>query len=138
MEIIEINGPDELGKAARAIAVRLADSPVVALRGSMGAGKTTLVRSLGEAMGVCDEVTSPTFALVNQYCAADGRTINHFDFYRINRLEEAFDMGCEEYFHSGDICLIEWPERIEALLPDGVLNVEIEIADKDRRIIKIG
>lgn len=106
---------------------------VVALFGPMGAGKTTLVSAIMEHLGSADTVTSPTFALVNQYYTADNQPIYHFDFYRINSLAEAFDMGYEEYFYSGDLCLVEWPEKIEGLLPDDVMVVRIEPLDETSR-----
>lgn len=106
---------------------------VVALFGPMGAGKTTLVSAIMEHLGSADTVTSPTFALVNQYYTADNQPVYHFDFYRINSLAEAFDMGYEEYFYSGDLCLVEWPEKIEGLLPDDVMVVRIEPLDETSR-----
>lgn len=106
---------------------------VVALFGPMGAGKTTLVSAIMEHLGSTDTVTSPTFALVNQYYTADNQPVYHFDFYRINSLAEAFDMGYEEYFYSGDLCLVEWPEKIEGLLPDDVMVVRIEPLDETSR-----
>ena len=106
---------------------------VVALFGPMGAGKTTLVSAIMEHLGSADTVTSPTFALVNQYYTADEQPVYHFDFYRINSLAEAFDMGYEEYFYSGDLCLVEWPEKIEGLLPDDVMVVRIEPLDETSR-----
>lgn len=109
----------------------------VAFYGAMGAGKTTLISAIAARMGSADTVTSPTFALVNQYRTADRQTICHFDFYRIDRLEEAYDLGYEEYFFSGDLCLIEWPEKIEPLLPDDTLRLRIEILDEQTRRIGI-
>lgn len=109
----------------------------VALYGAMGAGKTTLISAIAARMGSDDTVTSPTFALVNQYRTADRQTIYHFDFYRIDRLEEAYDLGYEEYFFSGDLCLIEWPEKIEPLLPEDTLRLRIEILDEQTRRIGI-
>ena len=106
---------------------------VVAFFGQMGAGKTTLISAIMEYLGSADTVTSPTFALVNQYYTADEQPVYHFDFYRINSLAEAFDMGYEEYFYSGDLCLVEWPEKIEGLLPDEVVVVRIEPLDESSR-----
>ncbi len=127
----------DIAKAAREVIARMDAHRVVAFYGPMGAGKTTLIRQICSELGVREEVTSPTFALVNQYTTADGRTINHFDFYRIERLEEAYDMGYEEYFYSGEPCLIEWPEKIEALLPDDALRVRIEVVDQHRRMLNM-
>ena len=99
----------------------------------MGAGKTTLISTLMESLGSEDIVTSPTFALVNQYYTAEREPVYHFDFYRINSINEAFDMGYEEYFYSGDLCLVEWPEKVEQLLPDNTMVVKIEILDENTR-----
>ena len=138
MKTLHIEHLRDLPDAAEEIIKELDRHRIVAFYGPMGAGKTTLIREIAEQLGVEDTVTSPTFALVNQYMTADGERINHFDFYRINRIEEVFDLGYEEYFDSGDICLIEWPEKIERLLPDNVLIVEISIEDQESRIIRIG
>lgn len=137
MEKIEIKSLYDLPNAAEKIIEHCPDGGVVAFFGEMGAGKTTLIREICASLGVSDTVTSPTFALVNQYLTADGRTIFHFDFYRINRIEEAFDLGYEEYFDSGALCLIEWPEKIESLLPDDTLSVNIDITGQSSRVITI-
>ena len=114
---------------ARAVIRSLGRRTVVAFRGGMGAGKTTLIREIVAALGSADTVTSPTFAIVNQYKAGKER-IHHFDFYRIDDQREAYDFGYEEYFYSGDLCLVEWPEKIEQLLPENTMNVRIT-ADSD-------
>lgn len=137
MKSIEINSVDELPDAADMIIDETENRNIVAFYGPMGAGKTTLIREICARLGVEDTVTSPTFALVNQYLAGNGNTIYHFDFYRIDDPREAFDLGYEEYFYSGDLCLVEWPEKIEELLPDDTMKVRIEIADEDSRIITI-
>ena len=114
------------------------EADVVAFYGSMGAGKTTLIKNLCHRMGVTDEVNSPTFAIVNEYATADGESVYHFDFYRIKKLEEAYDIGFENYFYSGNLCLIEWPEMIEPLLPDHHIRVSINAGSTDDdRIIEI-
>lgn len=95
----------------------------------MGAGKTTFITALCSELGVTDIVTSPTFTIANEYSDDSGRRVYHFDFYRINNLSEAMDIGLYEYFDSGDYCFIEWPEMIEELLPDETLRVKIEIVD---------
>lgn len=113
-------------------------SDVVAFYGPMGAGKTTLIKNLCHRMGVTDEVNSPTFAIVNEYVTDEGESVYHFDFYRIKKLEEAYDIGYENYFYSGNLCLIEWPELIEPLLPEHCLRVDIRLgATDDERIINI-
>ncbi len=113
------------------------DSPVVAFYGKMGSGKTTLIKAICEKIGVIDTVQSPTFAIINQYQTTQGKSIFHFDFYRLNRLEEAINIGVEDYFYSGQLCLIEWPEIIEPLLPDNTLRIKLDIIDQNRRKITI-
>ena len=104
------------------------------MEGDMGAGKTTLTKSIVEAMGCDDVVSSPTFSLVNQYLTRDGRSIYHFDFYRIDDIEEAYDMGCEEYFYSGETCIVEWGEKARELIPDDAWQVRIEKKENSRNI----
>lgn len=137
MREITVNGLGDLPEAAEEILDALDGRNVVAFFGTMGAGKTTLIREICEQLGSEDVVTSPTFALVNRYNSANGRPIFHFDFYRIERPEEAFDMGYEEYFYSDGLCLVEWSERIEELLPDDVMKVEIEVVSPTKRHITI-
>lgn len=112
------------------------EADVIAFYGSMGAGKTTLIKNLCHRMGVTDEVNSPTFAIVNEYVTEEGEPVYHFDFYRIKKLEEAYDIGYENYFYSGNLCLIEWPEMIEPLLPEKYIRVEIQhgVTDDERLI----
>ena len=129
MRTIHITSQDELPDVARAVIRSLGRRTVVAFRGGMGAGKTTLIREIVAALGSADTVTSPTFAIVNHYTAGKER-IHHFDFYRIDDQREAYDFGYEEYFYSGDLCLVEWPEKIEQLLPENTMNVRIT-ADSD-------
>ena len=126
MEIIEIRSAARIDEAAERLTPYLEKNRIIAFHGPMGAGKTTLIRALCEVLGVEDQVTSPTFALVNHYLSGTGEPIYHFDFYRIDDPREALDMGCEEYFDSGDLCLIEWPEKIAGLLPGDTLHVWIE------------
>lgn len=136
MKKLHIGSEEELSEVAEALLDALGDRRVVVLRGEMGAGKTTLVRAVAEALGVEDRVTSPTFALVNHYRSAAGRSVYHFDFYRIENLAEAYDLGYEEYFYSGDLCLVEWPEKIEELLPEHTMNVRITVGPDEERIIE--
>lgn len=133
MKELKIDSLDELKSVAEAVIESLEGRNVVAFCGAMGAGKTTLISAIMEYLGSDDTVTSPTFALVNQYGTAGGDTVYHFDFYRINRIEEVFDMGYEEYFYSGDLCLIEWPELIEELLPEDAMVVRIEVLSPTER-----
>ena len=135
MKTMQIGSLAELPDAAEEIIRSLGGRTIVAFRGEMGAGKTTLIREIAARLGSDDVVTSPTFAIINQYAAAEGRTLYHFDFYRIDRLEEAYDVGYEEYFDSGDLCLVEWPEKIEPLLPENTMNVRITaLSEQERRI----
>ena len=137
MKTISIRSEEELPEVADALLNALGDRTVVALRGEMGAGKTTLIRAVAEALGVEDQVTSPTFALVNQYEGANGERLFHFDFYRIDDEREAFDLGYEEYFYSGDLCFVEWPEKIESLLPEVVAEVRIRVDSPTERTFVI-
>ena len=137
MQTITIDSQSELRTVADAILQSLDGRSIVAFYGQMGAGKTTLIRAIVALLGSTDVVTSPTFALVNQYSTADGEAVYHFDFYRINRLEEAFDLGYEEYFYSGDLCLIEWSEKIGELLPEDVMTVTIHVNSETSRTFEI-
>lgn len=131
-KIIEINSLEELDKVAEAVIDSLDGRTVVAFDAPMGAGKTTLISRIAALLGAKDSVTSPTFAIVNQYEGSD-RTIYHFDMYRIDRIEEALDFGSEEYLSSGELCLVEWPEKIEPLLPEDTMVVKIEILSEISR-----
>lgn len=133
MKKIEIESLSELPKVAEAVLGELRGRSVVLFRGPMGAGKTTLISRIAAALGAEDTVTSPTFALVNQYEGEGGRRIYHFDFYRINNVEEALDLGYEEYFYSGELCLVEWPEKIEPLLPEDAMTVTITVGENEHR-----
>jgi tRNA threonylcarbamoyladenosine biosynthesis protein TsaE len=136
MKEIVIDSLSDLPKVAQTVLESLDGRSVVAFFAPMGAGKTTLISAIMEYTGSNDTVTSPTFALVNQYYTANREAVYHFDFYRIDSLSEAFDMGYEEYFYSGDLCLVEWPEKIEPLLPEDTMVVRIEIInDHSRRFI---
>ena len=116
--------------------IRLTEgASVIAFYGSMGAGKTTFIRALCEAKGVNEAVTSPTFAIVNEYQSAALEPIYHFDFYRIKKLEEVYDLGYEDYFYSGAVCFIEWPELIEELLPGNTIKVTIEEEADGARVL---
>ena len=131
---IEIHSLDELDKVAREVLESLDGRTVVAFDAPMGAGKTTLISRIAAALGSQDDVTSPTFAIVNQY--EGSRTIYHFDMYRIERWQEALDFGSEEYLSSGELCLVEWTEKIEPLLPEDTMVVKIEIlSDTARRFV---
>ncbi|MBO7294219.1 MAG: tRNA (adenosine(37)-N6)-threonylcarbamoyltransferase complex ATPase subunit type 1 TsaE [Bacteroidaceae bacterium] len=134
---LKINSLEEISAAAEEF-IRLAmqEDTVFAFNGQMGAGKTTFIKALCEALGVSEPVTSPTFAIVNEYRSDEtGELIYHFDFYRIKKLEEAYDMGCEDYFYSGAVCLIEWPELVEDLLPGNTVWVDIKVNEDETRTI---
>lgn len=135
-KIIEIDSLDELDKVAEAVIDSLNGRTVVAFDAPMGAGKTTLISRIAAHLGAEDSVTSPTFAIVNQYEGRE-RTIYHFDMYRIERVEEALDFGSEEYLSSGELCLVEWPEKIEPLLPDDTMVVRIKIMSDTARRFEI-
>ena len=122
---IKINDLEHIREAARQFINAMGDQHVFAFSGHMGAGKTTFIKAICEELGVDDVVTSPTFAIVNEYTAADGIPIYHFDFYRIKKLEEVYDMGYEDYFYGDGLCFIEWPEMMEELLPEGATKVQI-------------
>ncbi len=132
---VGVSGLEDLPRAAQALLAPVSKANVVALHGEMGAGKTTLIKALGEALGVKETVNSPTFSLVNEYCDGEGNPVYHFDFYRLERIEEAYDMGYEEYFYSGNLCLVEWPEKVLILLPPDTLHLYIEVAGKNKRLI---
>ena len=137
MKELNINGLGDLPDVAEEVIASLDRRNVVAFFGPMGAGKTTLIREICAQLGSTDTVTSPTFALINRYDTAEGAPIFHFDFYRIERPEEAFDMGYEEYFYSDGLCLVEWPEKVEELLPDEVMKVTITPTSPTKRTITI-
>lgn len=132
---ITIKSLDTIQEAAKEFINRMGEGKVFAFYGKMGAGKTTFIKALCETLGVKDVITSPTFSLINEYTNGKGNSIYHFDFYRIKKLEEVYDMGYEDYFYSGNLCLLEWPELIEEILPENVIKVTIEEqADGTRKL----
>ena len=144
---IEIKSTEQLADAARTFISNIGERRIFAFYGKMGAGKTTFIKAICTELGVEDVITSPTFAIVNEYeiapkassslsnnlPAVPTQSVYHFDFYRIKRLEEVYDMGYEEYFYSGALCFIEWPELIEQLLPEDTVRVRIEQLPDDNR-----
>lgn len=127
-----------LAQTARSIIQSSNNHTLWCFEGEMGAGKTTLIKVICNELGVLDDITSPTFSLVNEYHTADGKTLYHFDFYRIRSIEEVYDIGYEDYFYSGHICLIEWPSQIEALLAnESVLTITLEKNTEDSRTIRV-
>lgn len=133
---IRITSLDNIREAAKAFLAGMGTSKVVAFYGKMGAGKTTFIKAICEELGVEDVITSPTFALVNEYTAGNGAPVYHFDFYRIKRLDEVYDMGYEDYFYGGNLCLLEWPELIEDILPDDAMRVSITELEDGSRVIE--
>lgn len=136
MRSLTISSLQELNAAAKRFLEEAGEHNVIAFSGEMGAGKTTFIQALCRQLGVRTEVNSPTFSLVNEYFTPEGSSIFHFDLYRIETQEELFDMGYEEYFFSGALCLIEWPEKARNLIPEDALWVEILITDKDARLLQ--
>lgn len=134
---IKINSLADINEAAKTFVENMGAGKVFAFYGKMGAGKTTFVKAVCECLGVDDVITSPTFAIVNEYTSATtGDAIYHFDFYRIKKLEEVYDMGYEDYFYSGSLCFLEWPELIEDLLPEDATKVTIEETADGARVVK--
>lgn len=134
---IQIKNIDGLQFAASQFVDNIGSNRVFAFYGKMGAGKTTFIKAVCQVLGVHDVVTSPTFAIVNEYTSGQGDPIYHFDFYRVKNLVEVYDIGYEEYFYSGCLCLMEWPELIAEILPEDTVRVDIKVNDDDTRIITI-
>ena len=134
---LRIDNIDSIREAARQFVAATGENTVFAFYGKMGAGKTTFIKAVCEELGVEDVITSPTFAIVNEYRSdTTGELIYHFDFYRIKNIEEVYDMGYEDYFYSGALCFIEWPELIEELLPEEAVKVTIEENAEGSRIVR--
>ena len=133
---LKIRNLSEIKIVAKQFIDRIGNEKVFAFYGSMGAGKTTFIKAVCEELGVQETVSSPTFAIINEYKDGEGNSIYHFDFYRINKLEEAFDFGYEDYFYSGNLCFIEWPELVESLLPENTVKVYIAETENGTRTIE--
>ena len=133
---IKINSLDNIHEAAKQFIAAMEDNTVFAFYGKMGAGKTTFIKAICEELGVTDVINSPTFAIVNEYRSDEtGELIYHFDFYRIQKLDEVYDMGYEDYFYSGALCFIEWPELVEEVLPGDAVKVIIEEGEDGTRSV---
>ena len=129
---------NQLSRVASELLVQFPDARVFAFYGKMGSGKTTLIQEICKSLHSSDRVTSPTFAIVNQYFTESGTAVYHFDFYRLKNLEEAYDLGYEDYFYSGGYCLIEWPEKVETLLPADHVKVSLDEEAPGLRSIMAG
>lgn len=140
MKTIQLKSIDNIADAAHEFITQMGDETVYAFYGEMGAGKTTFINALCKALGVDDDTTnSPSFSIINEYRSdTTAELIYHFDLYRLESLEEAFDIGVEDYFDSGALCFLEWPERVEDILPDDTVKVNIVVNDDDSRTITIG
>ena len=135
---ITISDISTIHESARQFIAAMGDRTIFAFYGNMGAGKTTFIKAICEELGVEDVITSPTFAIVNEYRSEEtSELIYHFDFYRIKKHEEVYDMGYEDYFYSGCLCFIEWPELIEDLLPEDAVRVQIEEREDGTRIVEM-
>ena len=132
-----LNNLSDIDAVAQQFVENMGDRNIFAFYGEMGVGKTTFIKALCKSLCVTETITSPTFAIVNEYSKEGGEPIYHFDFYRIKNIEEAYDFGYEDYFFSGHLCFIEWPELVEPLLPEGVVKVQIEVMDNEQRAIII-
>ena len=135
MTEIIIKSLESIRASAEEFLREVADHRVIAFYGSMGAGKTTFIKAFCEVLGVTDIVNSPTFTIVNEYATISGEPVYHFDLYRLEKIEDLYNIGFEEYLESGSYCLVEWPELAEKLLPDNMLKVEVEeIGEGERRL----
>ena len=135
---IKITSLDNIREAAKQFNAAMEDNTVFAFYGKMGAGKTTFIKAICEELGVTDVINSPTFAIVNEYRSDEtGELIYHFDFYRIKKLDEVYDMGYEDYFYSGALCFIEWPELVEEVLPGDAVKVTIEEVEDGTRSVRL-
>ncbi|MGQ8336103.1 tRNA (adenosine(37)-N6)-threonylcarbamoyltransferase complex ATPase subunit type 1 TsaE [Sunxiuqinia sp. A32] len=133
---IQVDSINELGDAAQQLLKAFPNERIFAFYGKMGAGKTTFIKTICRTLGSKDNITSPTFALVNEYNTDSDSSIFHFDFYRIKNSEEAMDIGFDDYVFSGNYCFMEWPEKIEELLPSDIVEVTIEEVTPNSRLIR--
>lgn len=137
MKTFKAKTVDELKLIAPKIIEAFGNNRIITFNAPMGAGKTTLIKAICESIGTNSIVNSPTFAIINDYETLDGKSIFHFDLYRLKNINEAIDMGCEDYLYSGNYCFIEWPEIIENLLPETHCNITISVDDNGERSISI-
>ena len=134
---ILIKDKRHLSSAAKELLKYTGEHKIIAFYGSMGAGKTTIIKAICEVLGSIDIVSSPTFTLVNEYRTSTGKTLYHIDFYRINKQEEVFDFGIEEYLSAGSYCFMEWPDLVEEILPAGTVRVRISVDKKEQRTLMV-
>ena len=135
MQNINISNLSELPAAARQLLNLFPGKKIFAFFGEMGVGKTTFIKAICEVLGVTDTISSPTFSIVNEYKSAEGEKIFHFDFYRINSINELYDLGYEDYFYSDSYCFIEWSENAEELLPEGFVKVVFTKKGEERIVL---
>lgn len=134
---LEIPSLDKINQVAREFIRNMGDATVFAFYGNMGAGKTTFIKAICEELGISEGVNSPTFAIVNEYRSdTTGELVYHFDFYRINKIEEVYDLGYEDYFYSGALCFLEWSEKVEELLPPETIMVTIKEVENSARMVE--
>jgi len=132
---IQINSLNQLQQAAKTYLAHLEDQKLHCFYAEMGTGKTTFINELCKQLGVTTETSSPTYSIVNEYASNKGQTIYHIDLYRINTIEEAIELGIEDYINNNSFCFIEWPEVIEALLPLPYVKTEISLIENNQRLI---
>ena len=135
---IEIPSLDKISEAAAQFVAKMGNGKVYVFYGNMGAGKTTFIKAVCEQLGVTDVINSSAFAIVNEYEDGNGEPIYHFDFYRIKKEEEAYDFGYEDYFYSGNVCFIEWPEMVKNLIPEDAIEVHIKENEDGTRTVNVG
>ena len=134
---IQITSLNEIAQAAKQLKAAIGNHTIIAFHGEMGAGKTTFIKALCAEYGVTDNVASPTFAIINEYITPEKHTINHFDLYRLETLADLQNIGAEDYFYTGNLCLIEWPELANSLLPSDTLHVTISVMPDNTRQISM-
>ncbi len=138
MKILKIGNLEQINSVAQQFIQQIGKHQIFAMHGAMGVGKTTFIKAVCEELGVTDVINSPTFAIVNEYKSADNATIYHFDFYRIEDVQEAYDFGYEDYFYGNAYCFIEWPEKIESILPSNTIHLYFNEENDGSRTITIG
>ena len=136
MTTIEISSLENIQTAAQKFISFIGGNKIFSFNGKMGVGKTTFIKAICEELGVTEAVNSPTFSIINEYETLDKKTIYHFDFYRINSINEAKEIGIEDYFDSGNLCFLEWAENVASILPDSIVNIYIKETENGKRIFE--